>query len=92
MGALSIWHWVIVLLIILILFGRGRISSLMGDMGRGISRFRREMSGLAAEGRDIERTARIDARQPIVGVATPYEGEAAGLCPQAEKNNMGRRT
>ncbi len=63
MGSLSIWHWTIVLLIILILFGRGRISSLMGDLGRGIGRFRHEMSSLAADGEDIKKSARINLRQ-----------------------------
>lgn len=63
MGSLSIWHWAIVLLIVIILFGRGRISSLLGDLGRGIGRFRREMIGLAAEGEDIKKTARISLQE-----------------------------
>lgn len=44
MGSLSIWHWAIVLLVILVFFGRGRISALMGDVGKGIGRFRRTLS------------------------------------------------
>jgi sec-independent protein translocase protein TatA len=43
MGALSIWHWAIVLIVIVVFFGRGRISALMGDMGGGIGAFRREL-------------------------------------------------
>lgn len=43
MGSLSIWHWVIVLVLIVLLFGRGRISALMADMGGGIGAFRREL-------------------------------------------------
>ena len=41
MGGLSIWHWVIVLVIAVLLFGRGRISETMGDFGKGIKSFRR---------------------------------------------------
>jgi sec-independent protein translocase protein TatA len=45
MGGLSIWHWLVVGAIILILFGgRGRISDLMGDVARGIKSFRKGLS------------------------------------------------
>ena len=41
MGALSVWHILIVVAIILLLFGgQGKISDLMGDVGRGIKAFR----------------------------------------------------
>ena len=36
MGAFSIWHWIIVLIIVLLLFGKGKIPTLMGDMAKGI--------------------------------------------------------
>jgi len=44
MGSFSLWHWVIVALVVLILFGRGRISEVMGDFGKGISSFRKGLS------------------------------------------------
>ena len=45
MGFTSIWHWVIVLIIIVILFGgRGKLSSLMGDLGTGLRNFKRGMN------------------------------------------------
>ncbi len=41
MGAFSIWHWLIVLVVVLILFGgRGKISGLMGDLGKGLKAFK----------------------------------------------------
>ncbi|MDX0408239.1 twin-arginine translocase TatA/TatE family subunit [Sinorhizobium medicae] len=43
MGVLSSWHWVVLLAVILLLFGRGRISTLMGDLGSGLGKFRREI-------------------------------------------------
>lgn len=46
MGSMSIWHWVIVAVIVLLLFGKGRISEMMGDMGKGIKSFKK---GLADE-------------------------------------------
>lgn len=44
MGGLSAWHWIIVALVILVLFGRGKISETMGDFGRGIKSFRKGMA------------------------------------------------
>ena len=44
MGMSSIWHWLIVLLVIVLLFGAGRISGVMGDLGRGIKSFKKGIS------------------------------------------------
>ena len=44
MGSLSIWHWIIVIGVVLLLFGRGKISELMGDMAQGIKAFKKGMS------------------------------------------------
>ena len=44
MGAFSIWHWLIVLVVVLVLFGgKGKISSLMGDFGKGLKSFKKGM-------------------------------------------------
>lgn len=41
MGSFSIWHWVIVIAVVLLLFGgRGKLSGLMGDAAKGIRAFR----------------------------------------------------
>lgn len=44
MGSFSIWHWIVVLLIVLVLFGgRGKVSALMGDFGKGLKAFKKSM-------------------------------------------------
>ncbi|MDF1779541.1 MAG: twin-arginine translocase TatA/TatE family subunit [Rhizobiaceae bacterium] len=43
MGSFSIWHWLIVLVVVLLLFGRGKIPELMGDVAKGIKSFRKGM-------------------------------------------------
>jgi sec-independent protein translocase protein TatA len=44
MGTLSIWHWLIVLVVVLILFGgRGKISQIMGDFGKGLKSFKKSL-------------------------------------------------
>ncbi|MEM7780147.1 MAG: twin-arginine translocase TatA/TatE family subunit [Pseudomonadota bacterium] len=44
MGSIGIWQILIVAVVILALFGRGRISEMMGDFGKGISSFKKGMS------------------------------------------------
>ncbi len=55
MGTFSIWHWLIVLAVVLVLFGGGgKIPKLMRDMGSGINAFKR---GLKEEDKDKEQAA-----------------------------------
>jgi sec-independent protein translocase protein TatA len=44
MGSLSIWHWIIVIAVVLLLFGRGKISELMGDFAKGIKSFKKGLT------------------------------------------------
>jgi sec-independent protein translocase protein TatA len=44
MGALSIWHVILVLLVVLVMFGAGKLPSVMGDMAKGVKAFKRGMA------------------------------------------------
>lgn len=44
MGSFSIWHWLVVGIVILLLFGKGRFSDMMGDVAKGIKSFKKGMS------------------------------------------------
>ena len=44
MGGFSIWHWLIVIILVLLLFGRGRISDMMGDIGKGLKSFKQGLN------------------------------------------------
>jgi sec-independent protein translocase protein TatA len=44
MGSMSLWHWIILIAVVLLLFGRGKISELMGDVAQGIKAFKKGMS------------------------------------------------
>lgn len=58
MGTFSIWHWVIVLVVVLVLFGGGgKLSRIMGDAARGINAFKK---GLKEDKTDGEVTATPD--------------------------------
>jgi sec-independent protein translocase protein TatA len=56
MGSFSIWHWLVVLLVVLLLFGSGKVSNLMGDFAKGIKSFKKNM----AEEEDVSAEASAD--------------------------------
>lgn len=41
MGGFSLWHWAVVGILILLLFGKGRFSEMMGDVAKGLKSFKR---------------------------------------------------
>jgi sec-independent protein translocase protein TatA len=75
---MSLWHWIIVALIVLILFGRGRISEVMGDFGKGISSFKKGLS--EDEKRKDEEPARQFAPPPSAAPADT----TAGITPERD--------
>jgi sec-independent protein translocase protein TatA len=40
---MSIWHWLIVLVIVLLVFGSGKVTNIMGDVAKGIKAFKKGM-------------------------------------------------
>ncbi len=86
MGSMSIWHWIIVLAVGLLLFGgRGKISELMGDFAKGIKSFKK---GLAEDDKPeeppkTEPVKTID-HQPPAASAAPVAG-ATGSTTEARK-------
>ncbi len=67
-GIGSIWHWIIVALVVLVLFGRGRIAETMGDFGKGIRSFRK---GLAEEEQTPPPAALAAQPRPVEPAAAP---------------------
>lgn len=66
MGSLSIWHWLIFLVVVLLMFGgSGKISAIMGDMAKGIKSFRK---GLADDEDEAKKKAEADAVQRTIDV------------------------
>jgi len=77
MGVMGIWQWVIVLAIVLLLFGgRGKISSLMGDFGKGLKSFKKGMKD-GEEGSDASgESAGAIEDKPAASVETTSEDKA----------------
>jgi sec-independent protein translocase protein TatA len=60
MGSLSIWHWLLVILVVVLLFGRGKISDLMGDVAKGIKSFKKGMADDTADNEPGDKTKSLE--------------------------------
>lgn len=61
---LSIWQLLIIALVVLVLFGRGRISEMMGDFGKGIKSFKQGMNEEDQPSSDATRQIEGQAKDP----------------------------
>ena len=61
MGSFSIWHWLVVLLIVVLVFGTGKLKNLGRDLGGGIRGFKEGLKeGAAKDCRSILRNGGCD--------------------------------
>ena len=69
MGFTSIWHWLIVLAVLLLLFARpGKISGIMGDFGKGLKNFKdgvKSDDSDASSSHDVIETAPVAAKKAL---------------------------
>ena len=74
MGSFSLWHWLVVLVIILIFFGAGKLPRVMGDFAKGIKAFRAGMKDEAEN--KVEDQSRTIDQAPGTAHAKPGPAEA----------------
>ena len=79
----STWHWIIVALVVLVLFGRGKISETMGDFGRGIKSFKKGL------GEDEKAPPQAPPAPPaqIAAAPPPASEPAPAPAPSAESSS-----
>lgn len=63
MGGLSIWHWVIVLVVVMLIFGTKKISNMGSDLGKAVKGFKDGVKG------DEEKAAEANPAAPAQQVA-----------------------
>ncbi len=80
MGSFSVWHWMIVLLVVLLLFGSGKVSNLMGDFAKGIKSFKKNMA------EDDDASMEAGAGKPTGTLASPAPSSTASTSQSASAN------
>jgi sec-independent protein translocase protein TatA len=80
MGSFSLMHWVIVLIIIVLLFGGGRISSIMGDVAKGIKSFKKGMA---------EDEEPVQPKRPVAQIEAPPARTIDGTATNSEERKPG---
>ena len=90
MGGFSLWHWLIVGLVILLLFGKGRFSDMMGDVAKGLKSFKKGMSEEEeADQRRLTTERTVEAQpNPPAAPAAPAEAAPAqhGSASEADRH------
>ncbi len=81
MGGLSIWHWLIVLLVIMLLFGTGKVSNLMGDFAKGIKAFKKNMA-------EDDVSMEASAERPAGSIAAPNAPSPSAAAASAPVNRV----
>ena len=74
----GIWQILIVAIVVLVLFGRGRISEMMGDFGKGINSFKKGMNDERNASSSSEASPRIEAPAPTEAPAATTETASNG--------------
>jgi len=69
MGSFSLMHWIVVLAIILILFGAGKLPRVMGDFAKGIKAFKSGMKEPESADNKTEAPAQVQASAAAPSVA-----------------------
>jgi sec-independent protein translocase protein TatA len=85
MGSFSIWHWMVVLLVVLLLFGSGKVSNLMGDFAKGIKAFKKNMAD------ETDASMEASAEKPTAKITAP-EGGPGGATTSASSTQQDHTT
>ncbi len=78
MGTFSIWHWLIVLAVVLILFGGGgKLSRLMGDFGKGLKSFKKQVKDDNSDNADAPPVTHNRETEEVVSPTAAENDKAA---------------
>ena len=87
MGLSGFGHWIIILIIILVLFGAGRVSNIMGELGKGIKSFKQGM----ADEEDDKRQRYDEQRRADPPRQLPRDQDPIDVTPRAPDSSTAPR-
>jgi sec-independent protein translocase protein TatA len=77
MGFGSIWPWLLVLAIVILLFGRGKVSGLMGDVAQGVKSFKRGLADDEQPASGSDRTIDQQTAEPMKNASNDQQRTTA---------------
>lgn len=80
MGSFSLWHWLIVLLIVVLIFGTKKLRNMGGDVGGAVNEFKKAMQNEQDQSKQDKDKQVVDAKNGDVG--TTVEGEVSNKTKQ----------
>jgi sec-independent protein translocase protein TatA len=90
MGFGSIWHWIIVLVIVLLLFGAGKIPRLMGDMAKGVKAFKQGLKDENEGAQGGTDAPAADKPKPIDAQGSQGAQATPGATPASDTKDAAR--
>ena len=75
MGSMSVWHWLILIVVGMLAFGgKGKISSIMGDVADGIKSFKKGMADDATDAKKTEEQKALEAQKGVQSATNSSTG------------------
>jgi sec-independent protein translocase protein TatA len=84
MGSFSLMHWIVVLAIVLILFGAGKLPRVMGDFAKGIKAFK---AGMQDDDTEAPAPPAAQVAPPVVAATTAAPTAAATSTAPADRSH-----
>ncbi len=63
MGSFSIWHWLVVLVIVVLVFGTGKLKNMGKDLGQAVKGFKQGMKEAEEEAKADEKPAQVTEKK-----------------------------
>ena len=82
MGSMSLMHWLVVLAIVLVLFGAGKLPRVMGDFAKGIKAFK---SGMKEEDEPVAAAPPVQVTAPTAAAPAPTAAAPAPAATAADR-------
>lgn len=70
MGSMSIWHWLIVLLVVVMVFGTKKLGNMGSDLGKAVKGFKDGVKGEDEKSADATPPAQVGADKSTIDVDT----------------------
>ena len=91
-GSFSILHWIVVLAVVLLLFGgRGKVSAIMGDFGKGLRNFKTGLKGPDGDAGEDDAAEAIEASTRPAKKAATKQKRRPRRKPQQKRNQLAKK-